>query len=235
MSHKFSLAALMLPLVCLCANAADVNVVGDWEGKSAKGKVVGLNFKEDKTLVTSEDGKADAMPGVSMKWDLVDAAKGHLDIVMTVEDKEVRIPMLVEAADGALTIGSPKEDGKRPAAMADSDDPIKFAKKGGGGIVGKWEGKSKSGKVIGLEFKADKSFLNTEDGKDNLPPGSTYEIVDAAKGHLDFILKVEDKEIRVPMIMEMKDGKLVIGGPKEADKRAASLDDSDDPVEFSKK
>jgi len=243
MSHKLSLAAVVLPLLCLCAHAVEEKeIVGEWEGKSKKGKVVGLEFKADKTMTTLEDGKPDMPPGATAKWELVDGAKGHLDFVLKMGADEMRLPMLLEVADGKIKLAPPKEDGKRLATMAEADDAIEFSKKaaGGGGeanIAGKWEGKNKDEEVIGLELKDDKTLLNTKDGENIIPEGATakWELVDAAKGHLDFILTIEGKELRVPMIMELKDGKLKIGGPKEDGKRPTSMAESDDPVEFSKK
>jgi hypothetical protein len=130
MSHKLSFAALALAFICVTASAADkIDVVGKWEGKSGKGKVVVLELKEDKSLVMSEDGKVEEMPGVTMKWDLVDAEKGFLDFIMVADGKEMRVQMLAEMKDGKLKIGGPKEMDKRPATMADSDDPVEFTKK----------------------------------------------------------------------------------------------------------
>jgi hypothetical protein len=130
MSQKLSFAALALALICVSASAEDkLNVVGKWEGKSGKGKVVVLELKEDKSLVMSEDGKVEEMPGVTMKWDLVDAAKGFLDFIMVADGKEMRVMMLCEMKDGKLKIGGPKKEGERPATMADADDPVEFTKK----------------------------------------------------------------------------------------------------------
>ena len=131
MSHRLGIAVLVLACAGVCARAADDKaLVGEWEGKSAKsGKTVGVNFKADHSMATTEDGKSDMPPGATAKWEVVDMAKGQLDFILTLEGKEVRLPMIMELKDGKLKIGGPKEDGKRPASMADADDPVEFTKK----------------------------------------------------------------------------------------------------------
>jgi hypothetical protein len=131
MHQALKFAAIVMVVAAFAAGAEEgKSIVGKWEGKSAKsGKNVGLEFKEDKSVVMSEDGKEESIPGVTIKWEMVDSEKGHLDIIMTAEGKELRGKMLFQWKGDKLVIGGPKEDESRPATIEESDDPVEFTKK----------------------------------------------------------------------------------------------------------
>jgi hypothetical protein len=77
----------------------------------------------------------------------------------------------------------------------------------------------------------------TEDGKPAVPPEIVvkWEIVDGDKGHLDLVMKVGDQEHRALMLVEVKGKNIVIGAPKEDEKRPATMADAKESVEFTKK
>jgi hypothetical protein len=245
------LAAVILTVVgfSLCAEEG-TSIVGKWEGKDKKnGKSIGIEFKADKSVVMMQDGKVDGPPGGSISWEIVDADEGHLNIVIKDGKDSVTLPMLFEIEGETLKMGVPKTEA-RAASMEEAEvqdfkrakDGAPAAAAGGGGggaeaLVGTWEGKSpKNGKVRTITFKADKSLEMMEDGKKEEMPGVTlsWSVPDAAKGHLDMNMKMDGNTVNVPLIYEFKDGKLKIGGPV-GEKRAPSLAESDDPIDFTKK
>jgi hypothetical protein len=122
-------AVLALAVSSLSAVAAEeLNLVGKWEGKDKDGKVLSIEFKADHTVVMLEDGKSSLPPEASVKWEIVDGNKSHLDLVMKAGDQEHRVPMLVEAKGANIVIGGPKGD-KRAEKMEEADEPVEFTKK----------------------------------------------------------------------------------------------------------
>jgi hypothetical protein len=228
MRQNFSITSLILVLAVFSAK---------WDGKNKGGKAIRVEFKDDKSAIFSEEGKAAFPPEAKVTWQLVNVEQGHLDITIKMGDKSEVAKFLVKVEDDQMTLGAPKAD-ERPANFEAADEAVVLTRAADDGLIGTWEGKSpKTGKTKTIEFKADKTFTYLQDGKADLPPGAIlkYEIVEFDEGHVDFLVKVGEEEMRVPMLMVMNEGKLTIGGPKEPGKRAATLADSDDPVEFTRK
>jgi hypothetical protein len=131
MRHIASLAVVVLAFVAFTAKAEDkaAALVGVWEGKDAKsGKAVSLEFKADKTAVMKEDGQDGTPPGGSVMWELKDADKGHLDLVIKAGEQEIRLECLIELSGDKLKLGGPKGE-KRAATMAEAEDPTELTRK----------------------------------------------------------------------------------------------------------
>jgi hypothetical protein len=130
MRHAAAFAVVMLAIAAFSAGAEEKpEFIGKWAGKNKEGKAVTIEFKDDKSVLMTEEGKDSIPPGGTVKWELKDAEKGHLDLIMKVGEQEMRLECLIDVDEEDLKLGGPNpKTQKRAAKMEEADDPVELKK-----------------------------------------------------------------------------------------------------------